>query len=162
MTQRTVRERLFHAWFRARRSMTLGVRVAAFDPDDRVGLVRHTYTPGWHLPGGGVEPREQAHEAAERELIEETGVSPASTLTLVGVHAHHEVFPNDHVLIFRCRVLTPPVFTPNREIAEVVWARPEALPQEVTAVNRWRIDQALAWPAVVGPGGERTHTYGAD
>ena len=52
------RNRLFHVYFRLARPMTLGVRAAVLDAQDSVLLVRHSYTPGWHMPGGGVEPGE--------------------------------------------------------------------------------------------------------
>lgn len=45
--------------------------------DERILLVRH-YRPGihdfWAGPGGGVEGREELHEAAEREAFEETRI----------------------------------------------------------------------------------------
>ena len=46
--------RFMHLYWRFSRPMTLGVRAAVFDTDNRVFLVRHGYTPGWHFPGGGV------------------------------------------------------------------------------------------------------------
>ena len=43
--------RAAHLVWRVTRGMTLGVRGAAIDAQNRVCLVRHTYMPGWHLPG---------------------------------------------------------------------------------------------------------------
>ena len=40
--------------------MTFGVRAAVIDAENRIFLVKHTYVPGWYLPGGGVDPGETA------------------------------------------------------------------------------------------------------
>ena len=50
--------RTIHAGARWVRPLTIGVRAAIIDADDRVFLVRHSYVAGWHLPGGAVEPGE--------------------------------------------------------------------------------------------------------
>ena len=44
--------------------------------------------PMWSLPGGGMEPGEQADETALREALEETGYSIAIE-DILGVHAGH-------------------------------------------------------------------------
>ena len=51
-----LRARLFHLFFLIRRPVTLGVRAVIHDrAAGTVLLIRHTYVPGWQLPGGGVE-----------------------------------------------------------------------------------------------------------
>jgi 8-oxo-dGTP pyrophosphatase MutT (NUDIX family) len=47
-------------------------------------LVRHSYTPGWYFPGGGVDTGETSADAARRELIEETGLEALGELKLIG------------------------------------------------------------------------------
>ena len=62
-----LRARLFHLYFRLKRPLTFGVRGLIYDSgQNRVFLIRHTYVPGWQLPGGGVEVGETAIEALER------------------------------------------------------------------------------------------------
>jgi 8-oxo-dGTP pyrophosphatase MutT (NUDIX family) len=55
-------------------------RVLLLDPADRV-LLLHGFDPlqparqWWFTPGGGVEPGEDLHTAARREIEEETGIA---------------------------------------------------------------------------------------
>src|SRR5258706_2577868 len=59
------------------------VGVVLFRQDGKVWLGRRWATPGpnnWQCPEGGVEKGEVLHEAALRELAEETGVSSVSLI----------------------------------------------------------------------------------
>jgi len=60
-------------WWRVRKPRLAGCRVLAFDADERLLLVRHSYGSGkWMPPGGGLGRGEDALAAAARELLEET------------------------------------------------------------------------------------------
>lgn len=124
------------------RGMTLGVRGACIDSDGRIFLVRHSYVPGWYMPGGGVEREESVVEALERELVEEGGIELASAATLFGVYWNQKR-RRDHIVLFVCRGFSrsnPPTY-PNREIAEVGFFHPHALPEETTPATRRRLDE---------------------
>jgi 8-oxo-dGTP pyrophosphatase MutT (NUDIX family) len=60
-------------------SPRIGARVLLLDHHDRVLLI-HARDPDqpdhhwWELPGGGINPHENHHDAAIRELAEETGI----------------------------------------------------------------------------------------
>jgi 8-oxo-dGTP pyrophosphatase MutT (NUDIX family) len=66
------------------------VRIAVVDAERRVLLLR-TRDPGrpgelwWELPGGGIEPGEDAPAAARRELREETGIDVKRLHGRIGV-----------------------------------------------------------------------------
>ncbi|MDY8109189.1 NUDIX domain-containing protein [Fulvimarina sp. 2208YS6-2-32] len=139
--QKTVR-RLMHAGFLLARPMTLGVRVAAFDEDGRVFLVRHTYVPGWYLPGGGVDPGETTEAAARREIAEEGNLTVLEGLRLVSVHFNNTDSRRDHVLLFRAdAVLQDAPKTADREIAEAAFFAPSDLPGATTDATRRRLDE---------------------
>ena len=91
----------FFAWSRLSRGKTLGVRVLAVDAEGRVLLVRHTYLPGWWLPGGGVDRGETLEAAAVRELREEAGLIAVGRPRLLSAHSNERFFPGDHVVLFR-------------------------------------------------------------
>jgi 8-oxo-dGTP pyrophosphatase MutT (NUDIX family) len=60
-------------------NLRAAVRALVVDADDRVLLVRFEFSRGtvWALPGGGIEPGEEQHEALHRELAEEIGMTDA-------------------------------------------------------------------------------------
>lgn len=131
--------------------MTLGVRGAVVDGGGRVLLLRHTYTPGWHMPGGGIEKGETALEAIRRELLEEAGVEAAAeNLKLASVHANHAFFPNDHVLLYRVDRWRQVAATQHGEIAETGFFEPAALPEGTTAGTRRRLAELFGGAPVSG------------
>ncbi len=141
-----------HLYWRFSRGLTLGVRGAAIDPDGRVFLVRHTYVPGWHLPGGGVEARESALEALARELMEEARIGLSGAPRLHGVFFNTALSRRDHVVVYVVRDFTViEEKRPDREIAEAGFFSPDALPDNVTAGTRARLDEIFrgAAPALV-------------
>jgi 8-oxo-dGTP pyrophosphatase MutT (NUDIX family) len=90
-----------HYYWRMTRGLTLGVRAIVVDEGERVFLVKHTYTSGWHFPGGGVEPGECAADALRRELQEEAGIAPRQEPRLYGVFFNRAVSRRDHVIVYR-------------------------------------------------------------
>ena len=121
-------------------------RVLLYDPDGRVLLFLDEFPdlPGrakWITPGGGVEPGETAHEAAVRELYEETGLAVDDLGTIV----HSLEFPVSrpaarhsfsHWDFFVHAVEAP--FEPSR----ANWTEDER--RDVQDVRWWDIDELVA------------------
>jgi len=134
--------RLLHVYWRVSRGLTVGVRAAVIDAADRVFLIRHTYTPGWHLPGGGLEAGESAVEALRRELFEEARLAWTEPPRLHGIFFNTQVSNRDHVLIYVVRafsVIEPK--RPDREIAEAGFFPLDALPTGTTGATRRRLGE---------------------
>jgi 8-oxo-dGTP diphosphatase len=91
-------------------------RAIVFDPQNRVLLVRgHGREPRWYFPGGGIERDEMPYEAAQREVLEETGVRVRERAVFVGAENGH--------LYFATRTVPhkqyPRVLDPEDEIIDV-------------------------------------------
>jgi ADP-ribose pyrophosphatase YjhB (NUDIX family) len=126
------------------RPMTLGVRVIALDEAGRVFLVRHTYIPGFHLPGGGVERGETAVTSLHREMEEEGGLVSDETPRLIGLYHNPRHSRRDHVALYLvrgARQVKPRA--PDWEIAESGFFPLDALPAGTTASTRARIAEYL-------------------
>lgn len=131
-----------HIWYRFKRGMTLGVRAAAFDDKGRVFLVRHTYVPGWYMPGGGVEVDETALEALEKELMEEGNVTLGDAPQLFQVYFNDKITDRDHVLFYICRNVRQQVpKKPDKEIAESGFFALDALPEGATQATIQRLKE---------------------
>lgn len=140
-----IRARLFHTYFLLRRPMTLGVRGLVLDPvDNSVFLIRHTYVPGWQLPGGGVERGETLETALMRELEEEGNIELTAQPMLRSIHFNRQSSPRDHVgfyVVTAFRQTSPK--QPDREIAEAGFFPIDQLPDNTTPATLRRIDEAV-------------------
>lgn len=138
---RTVQRLILHPVLRQTRGMTLGTRTLVLDGENRVLLVRHTYAPGWLLPGGGVERGETLHDACVRELREEAGIVALGDPLLHGVFLNDHNFKGDHVACFVVRQFRQEPFAPNAEIAEARFFPVDQLPEGTTPGTRRRITE---------------------
>jgi len=124
---------------------TVGALAVVERADGRVLLVRHSYRPGWGLPGGFLKRREVPEAGAAREVREEVGLA----VDLVGSPAV-TVSPKWRRvdLIFRARPspgADPDAVVPtSAEIVEVGWFPPTELPglqaeaaEAMVSLARW-------------------------
>lgn len=135
-----LRGALFHAYFLITRPMTLGVRALVLDAQGRVFLVRHTYVPGWHLPGGGVEHGETIPQALRKELREEGNIALTALPQLFSVYHATQWTRRDHVALYVVRAFTQSgPRLPDREIAEAGFFARDALPAGVAQATLRRL-----------------------
>lgn len=123
-----------------RKRLTVGARAVLID-GERVLLIRHTYLPGWHFPGGGVEPGETARAAAAREAGEETGYAVEGEPALLGLYLNRLAGGSrDHVAVYVWRQFRQErPFVANLEIAECAWFAFDQLPVDTEAGTRRRL-----------------------
>jgi ADP-ribose pyrophosphatase YjhB (NUDIX family) len=133
--------------------VTLGVQGVVVDETSRVLLVRHGYRPGWHFPGGGVEPGEKIEHTLARELLEEAGITVLGDARLFGIYSNFNAYPGDHIVLFVVeRWRRGPIPPPNREIIEQAYFPIDRLPGNIAPGAARRVDEifrsalpALAW-----------------
>lgn len=133
-----------HFIFRLRRGLTIGVRAVVREDNGKVLLVRHTYTSGWHFPGGGVEIDETAEEALAKELRQETGLELIGTPRLHGIFLNSAVSMRDHVLAYLCETQGElPHVPPSTEIAELRYFSLDELPGDIDQGTERRLREII-------------------
>jgi ADP-ribose pyrophosphatase YjhB (NUDIX family) len=115
-----------------------GVNAVVEDDDGNVLLVRHTYLPGWHLPGGGVNPGEPPKEAIIRELKEEIGLIDSDPPELMGIFTRKLVWIGNVIALYRFRSARFE-FKRNVEILETKFVDPKNLPEGVAPGTKRRL-----------------------
>jgi 8-oxo-dGTP pyrophosphatase MutT (NUDIX family) len=124
--------------------LTLGVRLLALDADGRIFLVRHSYLPGLHLPGGAVDPGESCREAAVREAAEEGGLAVAEPPTLFHVYMNPIGGRHDHIVLYVARgVRQERPRPPSLEIVASGFHPSAPPPADVTRATRDRLAEVL-------------------
>lgn len=133
---------LQNAYLLLRKPRTLGVRTLALDPSGAVLLVRHSYRPGWFLPGGGVHKWETLEQAAIRESREEGAIDIEEMEPMFGMYANFTPYRCDHVALFVTRRWRR-IDSRSAEIAETGFFALDALPEGTTDATRRRIDEFI-------------------
>ncbi len=129
---------------RVTRPLTMGVRAMILDGEERVCLVRHSYVPGWHMPGGAVEPGETLHQALLREVQEETGLAVGGHPGLFAVYLNEVMAKRDHVAVYVVHAFATTAHRPSPlEIVEYGFHRLDALPSDTTGPTRRRLAEVL-------------------
>jgi 8-oxo-dGTP pyrophosphatase MutT (NUDIX family) len=116
------------------------------DREGRVLLVRHSYRPGWHLPGGGIGAGEPPADGIVRELKEEVGFVRGAAPELTGLFTRRLGWVTNVVALYRVRDAEI-TFQPNLEIREILYADPSAPPPGTTAGTRRRLAEFLGQAA---------------
>lgn len=135
---------LLHVYFLLSRGLTVGVRCVVLNEKKEVLLVRHSYTDGWHLPGGGIGIGESAEEAVKREVFEETAHVLDGALTQISVTHCKDISKRDHIILFYSETfLKPPEDSISFEISAAKFYRIDKLPGDVDKMSVEWLQEAL-------------------
>lgn len=135
-----------------------------FDDRQRVLLVHHNKLGQWLYPGGHIDPNEDPAQAAQREVLEETGLhtqvicDPLFTHPAVATHAppytiiemdvnDSKVGPHRHIdFVYVLRATSDQVTAQLKEVGAARWVRlaelaaldtPAELPTLVAEAAQW-------------------------
>ena len=138
--------KLLHIGFLIVRPLTLGARAIMYDKGtNSIYLIKHTYQAGWSLPGGGVEVGQSGVLALQREVEEETGMTPVTPI-LKSIYHNETVSNRYHVLVFLVNdwILNDSLKVNSREISDGKWFDVDSLPADVTLDSLKHINEFLS------------------
>ena len=134
---------LLHIVFLITRPVTLGVRgICCNINNNKILLVKHTYSEDWALPGGGVEVGESVEKALKREFKEEVGFD-CIEVSLLDAYYNFKVSKRDHVIIYIINSWNKfeKYDHPKYEISQANWFALDNLPKNMTPCTRHALEQ---------------------
>lgn len=126
---------------------TQSVAGIVFSPDrTEVLLIQRRDVPVWVLPGGGIDPGENAQDAVEREILEETGFT-VKEARLVGTYLPINRLAKKTEL-YECRILSGSP-TPSAETRQVRFFPLSKLPKMPPPYPEWVADSLRPGPPLI-------------
>jgi 8-oxo-dGTP pyrophosphatase MutT (NUDIX family) len=126
---------------------SIGVCAIISDAEARILLVKHSYRPGWCLPGGGLQRGETPLATLTRELREEVGLELVGTPRLLQVYLQSWFGMADYPILFHIDAATQTRGTAHLadrlELIEIGWFAARDLPTDTDPSVRARIAEWL-------------------
>jgi len=131
------RQRLIRA---TQKKFTASAGAIIVNEKKEVLLLEHAMRagPGWGIPGGFLEHREQADEGLRRELREEIA------LELKNIRLLRVKTVGSHIEFFFYAEANSPAEIKSREIISIRWFEPDELPEELLLSQKRLIRQVLS------------------
>ena len=145
----------------------VGAGAAVVNERDEILVVSERYRmgggrgPGYKLPGGALHPGEHLARAAEREVLEETGVRARFEALACFRHWHgYRYGKSDIYFVCRLSALSTEITMQEEEIAECLWMPLDDFLSEESGIHVF--NQSIVRAALEHPGMAPAHIAGYD
>lgn len=130
-------------YFAVTTPQTRGARALCLTREDRVVLVRQSYTKGWFLPGGAIKGGEQVATGLVRELREEIGLTSHGQAEALFDISHRPSHKHDtqSLILLRDVDLSPSL---SLEIEAIGLFSLADLPSNTHPSTRYKIERILS------------------
>jgi len=116
------------------------VKIIVQNDEGLVLAVREAESEKWELPGGKIKSSEDRFKAAERELLDETGLESSNFEDVVRIEVENDICVNCYIVHTQG---SDTVEIDKRELDEFRWVKPE----EYKELD-WHADSGYSIPAV--------------